>query len=115
MNIFIPKTFFKRIAYKDILKFVDNDNEVPPNPTLLYKKLFAACFETGKCNLSQKYLSNQCKCSIRCVQYSQKTLVEREYIQIIPETGNSSTYILIFSDRVQKLIESTGIIKNGVN
>lgn len=104
MNILIPKNVFLRVEDKFVPGFIDSDQAVATSPTLLYRKLFAECYATGKCRLPQKYLAGQCKFSVRTLQYAQTRLVELGYIHVEHTPGECSSYILLLSDRVKKLL-----------
>ena len=104
MNILIPKNVFLRVEDKFVPSFIDSDQAVATSPTLLYRKLFAECYATGKCRLPQKYLAGQCKFSVRTLQYAQTRLVELGYIHVEHTPGECSSYILLLSDRVKKLL-----------
>ena len=82
MNILVPKNVFLRVEDKFVPSFIDSDQAVATSPTLLYKKLFAECYATGKCRLPQKFLAGQCKFSVRTLQYAQVRLVELGYIHV---------------------------------
>lgn len=104
MNILIPKNVFLRVEDKFVPSFIDSDQAVATSPTLLYRKLFAECYATGKCRLPQKYLAGQCKFSVRTLQYAQTRLVELGYIHVEHTPGECSSYILLLSDRLKKLL-----------
>lgn len=110
MDILVPKNLFLRVADKFVPGFIDNDKAVRMSPSLLYKKLFAECAETGSCTLPQKYLAEQCKLSIRCLQYAQKRLKDLGYIHINHVAGECSTYVLLLSDRIKNFLTSSDLI-----
>lgn len=110
MNILIPKNVFLRVEDKFVPGFIDSDQAVATSPTLLYRKLFAECYATGKCRLPQKYLAGQCKFSVRTLQYAQARLVELGYIYVEHTPGECSFYTLLLSDRVKKLLVTEDLI-----
>lgn len=110
MNILVPKNVFLRVEDKFVPSFIDSDQAVATSPTLLYKKLFAECYATGKCRLPQKFLAGQCKFSVRTLQYAQVHLVELGYIHVEHTPGECSSYILLLSDRVRKLLVADDLI-----
>lgn len=110
MNILVPKNVFLRVEDKFVPSFIDSDQAVATSPTLLYKKLFAECYATGKCRLPQKFLAGQCKFSVRTLQYAQARLVELGYIHVEHTSGECSSYILLLSDRVKKLLVADDLI-----
>lgn len=110
MNILIPKNVFLRVEDKFVPGFIDSDQAVPSSPTLLYKKLFAECYATGKCRLPQKHLAGQCKFSVRTLQYAQARLIELGYIYVEHTPGECSSYTLLLSDRVKKLLVTEDLI-----
>ena len=110
MNILIPKNVFLRVEDKFVPGFIDSDQAVASSPTLLYKKLFAECYATGKCRLPQKHLAGQCKFSVRTLQYAQARLVELGYIYVEHTPGECSSYTLLLSDRVKKLLVTEDLI-----
>lgn len=110
MNILVPKNVFLRVEDKFVPSFIDSDQAVPTSPTLLYRKLFAECYATGKCRLPQKFLAGQCKFSVRTLQYAQARLVELGYIHVEHTPGECSSYILLLSDRVKKLLVADDLI-----
>ncbi len=110
MNILVPKNVFLRVEDKFVPSFIDSDQAVATSPTLLYKKLFAECYATGKCRLPQKFLAGQCKFSVRTLQYAQVRLVELGYIHVEHTPGECSSYILLLSDRVRKLLVADDLI-----
>lgn len=110
MNILVPKNVFLRVEDKFVPSFIDSDQAVATSPTLLYRKLFAECYATGKCRLPQKFLAGQCKFSVRTLQYAQARLVELGYIHVEHTPGECSSYILLLSDRVKKLLVADDLI-----
>lgn len=110
MKILIPKNVFLRVKDKFVPSFIDSDQAVAASPTLLYRKLFAECYATGKCKLPQKHLAGQCKFSVRTLQYAQARLVELGYIHVEHTPGECSFYILLLSDRVKKLLSTEDLI-----
>lgn len=101
MNILVPKNLFWRVKDKFVADFIDYDQDVPTNPTLLYKKIFSEAHATGTCTLPQVHLATQCKFSVRALQHALRRLVALEYIAVKQTPGSPNSYILRYSQRVQ--------------
>lgn len=110
MEVLVPKNIFLRVKDKFVPSFIDSDEEVRKNASILYTKLFAECYDTGYCTIPQKVLSAACKFSVRCLQYAQNLLVELKYIQIDHTSGGCNTYVLLLSDRLRKHLDSWDLI-----
>ncbi|GAB1253102.1 hypothetical protein [Desulfovibrio falkowii] len=110
MDILVPKNVFLRVEDKFVPQFIENDQDTPSSPTLLYRKLFHASYKTGKCTLPQSQLAAQCKFSVRTLQYAQKRLIELEYIRVEHHPGGYNTYVLLLSDRVKRLLAGIDLI-----
>lgn len=110
MNILIPRNTFLRVADKYVPEFIDHDKTVASNPTLLYKKLYACAYDTGMCTVPQKFLSEQCKYSLRSVQYALRRLCDLDYIRVESNPGGYSTYVLLLSRHVRQLLKAYDLI-----
>lgn len=110
MDILVPKNVFLRVEDKFVPQFIENDQDAPSSPTLLYRKLFHASYKTGKCTLPQSQLAAQCKFSVRTLQYAQKRLIELEYIRVEHHPGGYNTYVLLLSNRVKRLLAGIDLI-----
>lgn len=110
MDILVPKNIFLRVTDKFVPDFIDNDKAVASSPTLLYKKLFVACSDTGKSKFSQHYLASQCKFSVRTLQYALRRLSDLGYIHVEHEAGGCNTYMLLLSEYVMRQLETCDLI-----
>lgn len=110
MDILVPKNIFLRVKDKFVPDFIEKDKAVASSPTVVYKKLFVACSDTGKSQLPQKYLSAQCKFSVRTLQYALHRLADLGYIYIEHEAGGCNTYVLLLSEHVKQQLEGYDLI-----
>lgn len=111
MDILVPKNIFLRVADKFVPRFVNRDKAVNSNATLLYKRLFEEAYETGKCRLPQHMLAEDCKFSIRALQNALRRLAALGYIHVERAPGGWSTYVLLRSGHVRRLLEGSELLE----
>ena len=110
MERLIPKNTFLRVADKFVCRFVNRDKAVGTNATLLYKRLFEECADSGQCRLAQRSLSEECKFSVRALQNALRQLAALGYIHVQHDAGGCSTYVLLCSEHVKRQIADYELI-----
>ena len=79
----------QRAYYAIIPASVRYDEDLPAAAKLLYGEITALCNEKGYCWASNKYFAALYKCEIRSIRRWINILIDKEYIKMVIENGNT--------------------------
>ena len=112
MTILIPVNLFLRVKEKNYAHFAHEDKSLGRDPLFVYVRLFSLAVDTGSVSLPKRELADDVRISVRTLQNALRTLVNLGYVRVDAVPGQPSTYSLLLSAHVLRLLRKYDLIDN---